>query len=106
MGKTRERERDVILPDDTTYAGRTPVHWRHNCQDAICAAIAFVTTLRLQMAAKYAAICQITMGLLYAVVAGPPKREETDLEPHNTCARSEGAQERGSRCRDADGNGC
>jgi hypothetical protein len=107
MGKTRERERDVILPDDTTYAGRTPVHPRNSCQDAIRPAIAFVTTQRLQMVAKYAAICQITTGVPYAVVAGPPKREgETDLEPDNTCDRSKGAQEPGSRCRDAEGNGC
>jgi 1-acyl-sn-glycerol-3-phosphate acyltransferase len=26
--KARERERDVILPDGTTHAGRTPAHWR------------------------------------------------------------------------------
>ena len=24
----RRRERDVILPDGTTHAGRTPSHWR------------------------------------------------------------------------------
>ena len=24
----RQRERDVILPDGTTRAGRTPAHWR------------------------------------------------------------------------------
>ena len=29
-GEARWRERDVILPDDTTYAGRTAVHWRNN----------------------------------------------------------------------------
>jgi hypothetical protein len=107
MGKTRERERDVILPDDTTYAGRTPVHWRNNCQDPICPAIAFVTTQRLQMVAKCAAIRQITIGVPYAVVAGPPKREgETDLEPHKTRDRSKSAQEPGSRCWDAVGNLC
>ncbi len=27
-GEARERERDVILPDGTTHAGRTPAHWR------------------------------------------------------------------------------
>ena len=26
--EARERERDVILPDGTTHAGRTPAHWR------------------------------------------------------------------------------
>jgi hypothetical protein len=26
--KGRQRERDVILPDGTTHAGRTPAHWR------------------------------------------------------------------------------
>jgi hypothetical protein len=26
--EVRERERDVILPDGTTLAGRTPEHWR------------------------------------------------------------------------------
>jgi hypothetical protein len=26
--KTRQRERDVVLPDGTTHAGRTPAHWR------------------------------------------------------------------------------
>jgi len=26
--EARRRERDVILPDGTTHAGRTPVHWR------------------------------------------------------------------------------
>jgi hypothetical protein len=26
--EARERERDVILTDGTTHAGRTPVHWR------------------------------------------------------------------------------
>ena len=25
--EARERERDVILPDGTTHAGRTPAHW-------------------------------------------------------------------------------
>ena len=25
--EVRERERDVILPDGTTHAGRTPAHW-------------------------------------------------------------------------------
>ena len=27
-GEARQRERDVILPDGTTHAGRTPAHWR------------------------------------------------------------------------------
>ena len=27
-GEARQRERDVVLPDGTTHAGRTPVHWR------------------------------------------------------------------------------
>ena len=27
-GEARRRERDVILPDGTTHAGRTPAHWR------------------------------------------------------------------------------
>jgi hypothetical protein len=27
-GQARQRERDVILPDGTTHAGRTPAHWR------------------------------------------------------------------------------
>jgi hypothetical protein len=27
-GEARYRERDVILPDGTTHAGRTPEHWR------------------------------------------------------------------------------
>ncbi len=27
-GKARRRERDMILPDGTTHAGRTPAHWR------------------------------------------------------------------------------
>jgi hypothetical protein len=27
-GEARWRERDVILPDGTTHAGRTPAHWR------------------------------------------------------------------------------
>ncbi len=26
--EARQRERDVILPDGTTHAGRTPAHWR------------------------------------------------------------------------------
>ena len=26
--EARRRERDVILPDGTTHAGRTPAHWR------------------------------------------------------------------------------
>jgi len=26
--EARERERDVILPNGTTHAGRTPAHWR------------------------------------------------------------------------------
>jgi hypothetical protein len=26
-GEARQRERDVILPDGTTHAGRTPAHW-------------------------------------------------------------------------------
>ena len=26
-GEARLRERDVILPDGTTHAGRTPAHW-------------------------------------------------------------------------------
>ena len=26
--EARQRERDVILPDGTTHAGRTPEHWR------------------------------------------------------------------------------
>ena len=26
--EARERERDVILTDGTTHAGRTPAHWR------------------------------------------------------------------------------
>ena len=28
IGETRQRERDMILPDGTTHAGRTPAHWR------------------------------------------------------------------------------
>ncbi len=27
-GEARQRERDVVLPDGTTHAGRTPAHWR------------------------------------------------------------------------------
>ncbi len=27
-GEARRRERDVVLPDGTTHAGRTPAHWR------------------------------------------------------------------------------
>ncbi len=27
-GRARQRERDVILTDGTTHAGRTPEHWR------------------------------------------------------------------------------
>jgi hypothetical protein len=27
-GQARWRERDVILPDGSTHAGRTPAHWR------------------------------------------------------------------------------
>ena len=27
--EARERERDVLRPDGTTHAGRTPAHWRH-----------------------------------------------------------------------------
>ena len=27
-GEARWRERDVVLPDGTTHAGRTPAHWR------------------------------------------------------------------------------
>ena len=27
-GEARQRERDVVLPDGTTHAGRTPEHWR------------------------------------------------------------------------------
>ncbi len=27
-GEARQRERDGILPDGTTHAGRTPAHWR------------------------------------------------------------------------------
>ena len=27
-GEARERERDMVLPDGTTHAGRTPAHWR------------------------------------------------------------------------------
>ena len=27
-GEARQRERDVILPDGTTHAGRTSAHWR------------------------------------------------------------------------------
>ena len=27
-GEARRQERDVILPDGTTHAGRTPAHWR------------------------------------------------------------------------------
>ena len=27
-GEARQRERDVILADGTTHAGRTPAHWR------------------------------------------------------------------------------
>jgi len=27
-GEARHRERDVVLPDGTTHAGRTPAHWR------------------------------------------------------------------------------
>jgi hypothetical protein len=27
-GEARQREHDVILPDGTTHAGRTPAHWR------------------------------------------------------------------------------
>ena len=27
-GEACHRERDVILPDGTTHAGRTPAHWR------------------------------------------------------------------------------
>ena len=26
--EARQRERDVILPDGTTHAGRTPAYWR------------------------------------------------------------------------------
>jgi len=26
--EARWRERDVVLPDGTTHAGRTPEHWR------------------------------------------------------------------------------
>ncbi len=26
--EARRRERDVVLPDGTTHAGRTPAHWR------------------------------------------------------------------------------
>jgi len=26
--EARRRERDVVLPDGTTHAGRTPTHWR------------------------------------------------------------------------------
>ena len=26
--EARQRERDVVLPDGTTHAGRTPAHWR------------------------------------------------------------------------------
>jgi len=29
-GEARQRERDVILPDGTTHAGRTPAHWRRD----------------------------------------------------------------------------
>ena len=28
ISRPRWRERDVVLPDGTTHAGRTPVHWR------------------------------------------------------------------------------
>ena len=28
--KARQRERDVILPDGTTYPGRSPAHWQRN----------------------------------------------------------------------------
>ncbi len=28
LSEARQRERDVILPDGTTHAGRTPAHWR------------------------------------------------------------------------------
>src|SRR5271166_6658330 len=27
-GEARRREREVVLPDGTTHAGRTPAHWR------------------------------------------------------------------------------
>jgi hypothetical protein len=27
-GEARQRQRDVVLPDGTTHAGRTPAHWR------------------------------------------------------------------------------
>ncbi len=27
-GEARQRERDVVLPDGSTHAGRTPAHWR------------------------------------------------------------------------------
>ena len=27
-GEARQRERDLILPDGTTHAVRTPAHWR------------------------------------------------------------------------------
>jgi|SRR5271166_4817634 len=27
-GEARQRERDVVPPDGTTHAGRTPAHWR------------------------------------------------------------------------------
>jgi len=32
--EARERERDVVLPDGTTHAGRTPAHWRRVAQIA------------------------------------------------------------------------
>jgi hypothetical protein len=32
--EARLRERDVILPDGTTHAGRTPAHWRRVAQIA------------------------------------------------------------------------
>ena len=27
-GEARQRQRDMVLPDGTTQAGRTPAHWR------------------------------------------------------------------------------
>jgi len=27
-GEARQRQRDVVLPDGPTHAGRTPAHWR------------------------------------------------------------------------------
>jgi hypothetical protein len=40
--EARQRERDVILPDGTTHAGRMPAHWRRVALDDSNAQIAAI----------------------------------------------------------------